>query len=120
MDDISPWLKRIIPDYQEGSSRQQDEESVMPAVFRSASAVDRAGYVFYPTYSQRSSLRLRHDGVHNVAEASRNDEIPMNFLELGFWSTKRARHITSLPTASSRSSHRCFMELVFSTDPWEY
>jgi hypothetical protein len=30
-------------------------------------------------------------GIHDAAETSGNDEIPMNFLELGFWSTKRAR-----------------------------
>jgi len=32
MDNISPWLQRLIQDYQVGCDRQQDEEAVMPEV----------------------------------------------------------------------------------------
>jgi hypothetical protein len=57
MDALSPWLQRLIPDDQAGSSRQQDEESVMPdvndVVFRSKPDVDYAGDARYTTSGRR-------------------------------------------------------------------
>jgi len=62
MDNISPWLQRLIQDYQVGCDRQQDEEAVMPegncVVFRSEPDVDGAGYTRYTTYGRRFSIEV--------------------------------------------------------------
>jgi hypothetical protein len=72
MDAISPRLQRIIPDDQAGSSRQQDEVSVMSngnyVVFRSEPDVDYAGYARYKRLDGDSLLRLRPKGGHNVRD----------------------------------------------------
>ena len=56
--------------------------------------------------------RHLYNGIHNVAEASGNDESSVNFLELGFWSMQRTRETRPHPIASSRSSS----PLLHSTD----
>jgi hypothetical protein len=35
--------------------------------------------------------RHRGDGIHDGAEVSGHDEIPMNFLEFGLWSMQHTR-----------------------------
>jgi hypothetical protein len=65
MDHVSPWLRRLIQDDQEGSDRQQDAESVMPevnfVVFRSELDVDCAGYARYTTSGQRFSIEVEEE-----------------------------------------------------------
>jgi len=62
MNNLSPWLQRLIQDYQVGCDRQQDEEAVMPevkfVVFRSEPDVDCRGYALYTTYGRRFSIEV--------------------------------------------------------------
>jgi len=62
MDDLSPWLQRLLQDDQGGCDRQQDEEAVIPevkfVVFRSEPDVDCAGYALYTTYGRRYSIEV--------------------------------------------------------------